>query len=198
MVSLFFFSVSLLCSALSIKVEALTELKATAVPADFPPPEYHCKVETELVVSPPEIAAEVELESDSRALLDPSETRFFRKLRAAVEPLGCRVLAKVHLPSLTKHADEPAVPAHLLNRALAALNCWEADFAICRGDSLNVLAVIRVRSGDEGSRGSEHPNVEVALHETLAAASIPVVLLAEPDRYDQAQIAALINEHLAS
>jgi hypothetical protein len=136
------------------------------------------------------------LSDDPRALLNEVESRFYSVVKTAVAGFDCQVLAKVHLPALTRRADESLQPAAALNRALAALRCWEADFAICRGDSLVVVAVLRLRSSDDSSSEPARANLEEALHCTLAAAHIPVLLFTETDSYDPYEITALILPHL--
>lgn len=203
MLSLFFFSVSLLCSALSMKVGELDGAKAVVPRFEGAPAEV---VGRAIGVGSHSIARRAiggasatttTAPADPRALLTEAETRFYSILKIAVERFDCQVLAKVHLPALTKRADESLQPAAALNRALAALRCWEADFAICRGDSLVVAAVVRLRCNDESILGVERVNLEEALHCTLAAARIPVVLVAETDSYDAEAIETLIRPHLA-
>jgi hypothetical protein len=133
--------------------------------------------------------------TDPRALLDRSEAQFFSILTSTIARFDCHVLAKVHLPALTKRADETLQPAAALNRALASLRCWEADFAICRGDSLVVVAVVRLRS--KAAREPERANLEEALHSTLAAARIPVVVVPVAASYDPEDIANRIVPLLA-
>ncbi|MGI9244243.1 MAG: DUF2726 domain-containing protein [Verrucomicrobiales bacterium] len=182
-----------------MKVEALNEASAQSAAIESAPVEALAIVEDVvtgsflgLSIAYPRAA----VSDDPRALLNEGETRFYHRLKIALADFDCQVLAKVHLPALTKRADEALQPAVALNRALAALRSWEADFAICRGDSLVVVAVVRLRSKDDISREPERANLEEALESTLAAASIPVVQVAEAACYQPEYLASLIRPHL--
>lgn len=172
-----------------MKIEVFDEAKARATVESAP-------IEDFSTATRPLARTLVMASDDSRALLSESETQLYTGLRIALARFDCQVLAKVHLPALTKRADETLQPAAALNRALAANRCWEADFAICRGDSLVVVTVVRLRSNDDIGQPA-YANLEEALDCTLAAARIPVVHLAEAASYDPEQIASLIRPHLA-
>ena len=200
MLSLFFFSVSLLCSALSIKVETYYGANASRALEASPVEVTTTVSELEMRPAPlPSFALPVPdftVSDDPRALLSEGETSFYAILKTTLAQTDFQVLAKVHLPALTRRADESIQTVTPLNRALAAHRSWEADFAICRGNSLVVVAVVRLRSSDDGVHETERANLEEALACTLAAARIPVVLIPEAPRYDHDEIAALVLPHL--
>ena len=182
-----------------MKVEALNEASAQSAAIESAPVEVLAAASEDVTDSPSVLSAaypRVAVSDDPRALLNGGETRFYHQLKIALAGLDCQVLAKVHLPALTKRADEALQPAIALNRALAALRSWEADFAICRGDSLVVVAVVRLRSKDDISLEPERVNLEEALESTLAAARIPVVQVAEAASYEPEHLASLIQPHL--
>lgn len=181
-----------------MKIEVFDEAKAGATIESAPTEVFipATKVLAPLASVRPFACPVAVASDDPRALLNAGETQLYSALKIALAPFDCQVLAKVHLPALTKRADEGLQPAAALNRALAAVRSWEADFAICRGDSLVVVSVVRLRSNHHSAQ-PEHANLEEALDCTLAATGIPVVHLAEAASYDPEHIAALVRRHLS-
>jgi hypothetical protein len=187
MIMLFFFSVSLLCSALSMKVEALNEANALTATIECVEAPVRRTLATGSIVAASN--------DDVRGQLNQG-TQFYPVLKLALEQFDCRAITQIHLQHATEPADANVQPVTALKRALAALCRWGADFAICRDGSHAIVAVVTLRPNG-GSREPERADLEKTLGRNLSTAHVPVVLVAEAASYDVEHIASLVRPHLA-
>lgn len=214
MVSLLLFSVSLLSSSLSLKIQTCKELRATEEQQRVMPRVSFVEEHEQQAEALPNTAELAQLQADgwgvapslpwdaacyrdALPLLTEEEAAFYEVLQGALGRLHCVPMAKVHLPTLIEGAgfgDGAEADGEL--RDIGKIpGGGEVPFVVCHGHPLKVMAVVRLTTPV-----IYHPLRALAEHRidaALAKAAIPVVHVPRAEFYDEDKLVAELLPHLA-
>ncbi|MGI9244939.1 MAG: DUF2726 domain-containing protein, partial [Verrucomicrobiales bacterium] len=143
------------------------------------------------------VAAQVQITAQAdvpKPLLTEPETRFYGAMRRALVDADCRVMAKVNLDDVISTGKLSPKANCKLEKARAKLDRKHVDFVVCRGDSLDVVAVARL---DPATRLRPLQRLmQSRVDEVLDEAGIPVVKFPGAVDYKDDEIIASLSKHL--
>jgi len=214
MVSLLLFSLSLLSSSLSLKIQTCKELRSTEERLRKTPRVSFVEEHEQVVESLPNTAEVAQLQADSWGeapalpwdaacyrdalpLLTEEEAMFYDVLQGALGRLRCVAMAKVHLPTLIKgagFADEADADGEM--REIGRIpGGGEVPFVVCYGHPLKVMAVVRLTT--PAIRHPLRALSERRIDAAFTKAAIPVVKFDAAHIYDENAIVQALMPHLA-
>jgi hypothetical protein len=105
----------------------------------------------------------------ARKLVTGNEAEFLQRIRRAAEPLGLEVLPQVAMSALLDVALSEGHPAYWQVRRMFSMKT--VDYVVCRGRSLDVLAVVELDDKTHDSKRAKDAHRDAM----LAAAGIRTV-----------------------
>ncbi len=219
MYDLLFYSISLLFSALSIKVQHLQqdrEVEAVdPVAAEFLFAEGAAASEprfpiasfsTSAFSSPPvaETPPRTPLEpyelgpglNMSKRLLNDRESIFFQALVRDLARVGCTAMAKVNLADVVNGRDLAADERSELKLASGKMGRRHVDFVVCEGAGLCIVAAVRLRPASV--LRPLHDVMARKVDRAVAASGVPVVRIDASGSYAEGEVLAQVAPYLTA
>jgi hypothetical protein len=127
-------------------------------------------------------------------LLDSTEAVFFAALKADLGCLGYTAMAKVNLADVINGCDLAADERGDFEQSASKMGRRHVDFVVCHGNTLRVVAVLRLRP--PGLLRPLHVMMARKVDRAIEASGIPVVRVNSANAYAENEIASTIMQRM--
>lgn len=188
------FSILLLCSALNLKAQGEQLEEQMGLESPSPVPSLFLSERASGTLGSGSQAGGAMTADLSKPLLSDAESEFYEVMCQALAVVDCKVMAKVNLEDVVRSTKLDRQLNSRLQKSRSKLDRKHVAFVICWGDSLNILAIVRLdpMPGVRPLQRLMHRRVDELLDEI----GIPVVLFPAADSYDPDEILAALTPHL--